>query len=170
MQNIIDQAGLRDDRWQLLRVEPGETLPEIAEDQDVIVPVTHWLADHARLGARQGRTAVWLAADGDPAVLQSTFNLLPLIAIDFPSFTDGRGYSSARLLRERYSYAGELRAIGDVWHDHLQALWLVGFDSFEIKSGKPLPQDIQAARPFSEHYQASFRQPWPLFRRCINHG
>jgi uncharacterized protein (DUF934 family) len=63
---------------------------------------------------------------------------LPLVAVDFPAFTDGRGYSLGRLLRERYSYAGELRALGDVWVDLLHYLWQVGFNAFEIKDGKDL--------------------------------
>ncbi|MBV8045915.1 MAG: DUF934 domain-containing protein [Paludibacterium sp.] len=168
MRNIIDRGGVRDDGWLLLRPDDAGALPPYADDADVIVPLTHWIAERGRFASRLGRTAVWLGADADPAALQTELNLLTLVAIDFPSFTDGRGYSSARLLRERYNYAGELRAIGDVWHDQLQALWLVGFDSFEIKSGKPLPTNANLVRPFSEHYQSSFRQPQPLFRRRIN--
>ncbi|BEV72012.1 MULTISPECIES: DUF934 domain-containing protein [unclassified Paludibacterium] len=169
MQNIIDRHGLREDRWVLLRQEEDGQLPSSAPDDDIIVPLPAWLSMQSELLDRPGRTAVWLAPDHEPGQLQPSLNLLTLIAIDFPSFTDGRGYSIARLLRERYNYAGELRALGDVWQDQVQALWLVGFDSFEIKPGKPLPQGGLAGAAFSEHYQTSFRQPQPLFRRCISH-
>lgn len=167
MRNIIKDGLPVDDRWLLLR--PGEdgTLPPHDAGADVIVPLAYWLAGG---GQRTGRTAVWLAPDDDPARLAGHLDGLTLIAVDFPAFTDGRGYSLARLLRERYSYAGELRAVGDIWHDHLQALWQVGFDTFEIKPGKPLDPCRTALQRFSEHYQSNYRQPLPLFRRSITNG
>ena len=87
----------------------------------VIVPLALWQAERAALLAR-GDVGVWLAPADDPAVLADDVAALPLIAVDFPKFTDGRGYSIARLLRERYGFAGELRAIGDVLRDQLFAL------------------------------------------------
>ena len=72
---------------------------------------------------------VWLAADSEPADIVGDFDKIALIAVDFPVFRDGRGYSIARLLRERYGYEGEMRAIGDVLRDsslHVRC----GFDAY----------------------------------------
>lgn len=167
MQNIIKRGESAPDPWVLWRPEADEVQVPVLDSEDVIVPLQHWLPDPERWLARPGRSGVWLSPDHDPEQLKPWLNRLPLVAIDFPSFTDGRGYSQARLLRERYNYAHELRAIGDVWHDHLRALWLVGFDAFEIKPGKPLEPCATALESFSEQYQASYREPLPLFRRCI---
>ena len=84
--------------------------------------------------------------------------------IDFPQFTDGRGYSHARLLRERYRYAGELRAIGDVQRDQLYYLAQCGFDAFAIPDSRDAEDALQGFVDFSDGYQATaIRAPW--FRR-----
>jgi uncharacterized protein (DUF934 family) len=90
---------------------------------------------------------------------------LTLVAIRFPHFTDGRGYSTARLLRERYGYAGELRATGDVARDQLFCLSRVGFDTFELREGEDVGAALAAFGDFSEAYQSSVAQPQPLSRR-----
>ena len=88
-----------------------------------------------------------------------------VIALNFPAFTDGRHYSTAYLLRTRYGYRGEVRAIGDVLRDQLFALRRVGFDAFALRADKD-PQDaLQSFADFAEVYQASADQPLPLFRR-----
>jgi uncharacterized protein (DUF934 family) len=167
MQNIIKAGAVVDDDWLLLRPDVEGRLPAVRDDANVLVPLSDWLGAAQRWLDRSGRTGVWLAVDDEPADLRPWLDLLPLVAVDFPAFTDGRGYSVGRLLRERYSYAHELRAIGDIWHDHLRALWLVGFDTFEIKPGKPLEPCATALESFSEQYQTSYRQPLPLFRRSV---
>jgi uncharacterized protein (DUF934 family) len=88
-----------------------------------------------------------------------------LIAVNFPQFTDGRGYSIARLLRERYSWRGELRAIGDVLRDQLFYLARCGFDAFMLREGQDAQAALAAFNDFSEGYQASVERPQPLFRR-----
>lgn len=105
----------------------------------------------------------------DPAALVARtggrIDALPLIAVRFPAFTDGRGYSIARLLRERHRYRGELRAMGDIGRDQLHYLARCGFDSFELREGED-PGAAQAAlAEFSEAYQAAADEPVPLFRR-----
>jgi uncharacterized protein (DUF934 family) len=168
MQNIIKNRQVISDDWQLLRLNPEGELPQFDPALPVIVPLASWLADVERWRRLPGPRALWLAPEDDPALLLPYLDEIALIAVDFPSFTDGRGYSIGRLLRERYRYLHELRALGDVWQDQLQALWQVGFDSFEIKPGKPLEQSITALESFSDHYQGNYRQPDPWFRRSIN--
>jgi len=153
-----------DDAWVLVRPDAEGAL-NVPPSGDVIIPAAAWLAEPARWGAHQGQVGVWLNSDDEPAILENHIANLPLIAVDFPAFTDGRGYSIGRLLRERYGYQGELRALGDVWEDHLHYLWQVGFDAFEIKEGKALEGALAALRTFSDRYQSTYREPAPLFRR-----
>lgn len=101
----------------------------------------------------------------DPAVLAGRLPALTVIAVNFPKYGDGRGYSIARLLRERYGYRGELRAIGVVARDHLQAMARCGFDAFQLRDGEDPEEALRGLDDLSEAYQASAAQPAPLFRR-----
>jgi uncharacterized protein (DUF934 family) len=109
--------------------------------------------------------AARLEPHDDPASLAPRIDRLALVEINFPAFTDGRGYSIARLLRERYGYRGELRAVGDVQRDQLFYLARCGFDSFLLREGEDPQQALRALSDFSDAYQASPEQPLPLFRR-----
>jgi uncharacterized protein (DUF934 family) len=87
------------------------------------------------------------------------------VEVNFPKFGDGRGYSIARLLRERYRYRGELRAVGHITRDLLFFLESCGFDAFELREGENPREALAAFEDFSESYQASVARPVPLFRR-----
>src|SRR5262245_11823892 len=87
------------------------------------------------------------------------------IEVNFPKFGDGRGYSIARLLRERHGYRGELRAVGHITRDLLFFLESCGFDAFELREGEDAREALAAFEDFSESYQASVARPVPLFRR-----
>ena len=101
----------------------------------------------------------------DPALLTGALAALRVIAVNFPKYADGRGYSIARLLRERYGYEGELRAIGVVARDHLHAMAQCGFDTFELREREDAQAALAAFGDFSEAYQATAAQRVPLFRR-----
>ena len=89
------------------------------------------------------------------------------VEVNFPKFGDGRGYSIGRLLRERYGYRGELRAVGHITRDLLFFLESCGFDAFELREGEDPHQALASFDDFSESYQASVARPQPLFRRRI---
>jgi len=108
---------------------------------------------------------VVIEASDDPGALAATLDRIKAIAVRFPAFGDGRGYSMARLLRERYGYRGELRAIGEVARDHLYFMAQCGFDAFELRAGEDPQEALAAFNDFSEAYQASVARPRPLFRR-----
>jgi uncharacterized protein (DUF934 family) len=108
---------------------------------------------------------VVLEPTDDPRALADRLPGLKLIAVNFPKYGDGRGYSIARLLRERYGYKGELRAVGVVARDHLQLMAQCGFDSFQLREGEDAQAALAAFEDFSEAYQANAAQPVPLFRR-----
>jgi uncharacterized protein (DUF934 family) len=111
---------------------------------------------------------VVLEPTDDPRSLAERLPGLKVVAVNFPKYGDGRGYSIGRLLRERYGYRGELRAIGVVARDHLQLLAQCGFDSFQLREGEDAQAALAGLDDFSESYQASAAQPVPLFRR--RHG
>jgi len=136
-------------------------------------------------GAQQvgGRTitplADWIAGSGDGLLLEGSdepearFVEAPLIAINFTSFADGRGLSLAGLLRTRYAYTGELRAVGDVHPDIIHYMRRCGFDSFLMPEGRSLPpratnrsaNGSSTLAPYSDYYQASVLDPEPAYRR-----
>ena len=101
----------------------------------------------------------------DPALLAGALAHLRVIAVNFPKYGDGRGYSIARLLRERHGYQGELRAVGDVQRDQLYYLSRCGFDAFLLREDAGAGDALAALEDFSEAYQASVERPQPLFRR-----
>ena len=101
----------------------------------------------------------------DPARAADRLRSAARVEVNFPSFTDGRGYSIARLLRERHGYLGELRAVGDVQRDQLFYLARCGFDAFLLRDGLDAQEALCALHDFSEAYQASVERPEPLFRR-----
>ena len=101
----------------------------------------------------------------DPAAFAERFGAAARVEVNFPSFTDGRGYSTARLLRERFGYRGELRAVGDVQRDQLFNLARCGFDAFLLRKDEDAADALAALEDFSEAYQASVERPLPLFRR-----
>ncbi len=101
----------------------------------------------------------------DPAKVAERLGSVARVEVNFPSFTDGRGYSIARLLRERHGYRGELRAVGDVLRDQIFYLSRCGFDAFLLREDQDAEQALTAFNDFSEAYQASVERPEPLFRR-----
>jgi uncharacterized protein (DUF934 family) len=165
MATIIKNRQLREDSWQLLEAAADGRMPAIPPESDVIVPLALWTGERAALLARQGRVGVWLHGSEDPDLIAADLAHLPLVAIHFQKQVDGRGYSTARLLRERHGYRGELRAIGDVQRDQLLLLARCGFDAFALKQGADLQGALSAFSEFSETYQASVDSPVPLFRR-----
>ena len=101
----------------------------------------------------------------DPASVADKLGHVVRIEVNFPKFGDGRGFSIARLLRDRYGYKGELRAVGHITRDHLFFMESVGFDAFELREGEDPHEALAAFTDFSESYQASPARPQPLFRR-----
>src|SRR5947208_7055542 len=159
---LIKGRAVVEDGWMLLR--EAAALADVPADSPVIVPLALWQSEHDALAAR-GNVGVWLKPDDDPDALAGDVERLPLIAIDFPKFVDGRGYSSARLLRDKHRFAGELRAIGDVLRDQLYYLRQCGFDAFAIRSDRNLEAALKGLSDFSDNYQATAARPVPLFRR-----
>jgi uncharacterized protein (DUF934 family) len=164
---LIKERRVVADTWRLLRRVPDEALPALPQSGDVIIPLALWLERRTDLLAYPGRLGVWLDSHEDPTAIAPDLGRFELVAVNFPKFGDGRGYSIARLLRERYGYGGELRAIGEVARDLLFYMAGCGFDAFALREGENVEEALAAFSDFSETYQASVAQPLPLFRRRL---
>lgn len=152
-----DQPHIVDDDWTVVReleTTPGaRTVMPLAALVDMDVDAVSQLK------------AVWISPDDDfekdiPRLLS-----LDMIAVDFPSFRDGRGYSIAKLLRTRYGWKGELRAIGDVLRDQLNYMRRCGFDAYAVRADKDIDAALKSFSFYTVAYQASVDNPVPLFRR-----
>jgi uncharacterized protein (DUF934 family) len=113
--------------------------------------------------------ALVVQPEDDVEQLADAIALHTVVAINFPKFTDGRGFSSAYLLRTRLGFKGDIRAVGEVLVDQLQSMKRCGFTSFELSAVEGKPQSIASAQKaingFHESYQAFATQAQPLFRR-----
>lgn len=168
MAKLIRNRRVVADNWLLLKLAADGALPAVPAEGDVIVPLKLWQERHDALALRLGKTGVWLESNQGAEALAADIKRLPLIAVNFPAFSDGRGYSTARLLRERYGYTGELRAIGDVGRDHLLNMQRCGFDAFDLREGEDEALALAAFDELPVAYQASVVEPQPLFRRRLN--
>jgi len=136
----------------------------------VILPAERFLSGAAELARRAGPLGVAWPNDRRVAELAPWVNDLALIALVFPKFRDGRAYSQARLLRERYVFRCELRATGDVLRDQFQFLLRAGFDSFEVKKPADALVFAQVAARYSVFYQPSADGRVPALRRRLQNG
>jgi uncharacterized protein (DUF934 family) len=167
MATLIKERRIVADSWRLLSRGPKGELPEVPSQGDVIIPLELWLSRRDAFLAYPGKLGVWLDANEGPEAIAADLQRFALVAVNFPKFGDGRGYSIARLLRERYGYKGELRAIGDVLHDHLHFMKQCGFDAFALREDQDAQAALAALDTFSDGYQTSTLRPVPLFRRRL---
>ncbi|HXX03853.1 MAG TPA: DUF934 domain-containing protein [Xanthobacteraceae bacterium] len=142
----------------------------IPDGVPVIVPAQRFLADASELVARSAPVGVLWPNDRRVAELEPWLGDVALIALVFPKFRDGRAYSQARLLRERYGFRGELRATGEVLRDQFQFLVRAGFDAFEVKKQIDARVFTEAAARFSVFYQPSADGRLPALRRRLQGG
>ncbi|MBC2660000.1 DUF934 domain-containing protein [Pseudomonas sp. MSSRFD41] len=149
---------VEDDPWSLVR-SVDDPLPE----GPLILPLARWLM--RRIEHHPARDGVWLGPDDEVESLKPWLKLIPVVAVDFPSFRDGRGYSQAYLLRTRLGWMGELRAVGDVLRDQLSHMRQCGFDSFAVRADKCALDALKGLAGMSVLYGRSVIEPRPLFRR-----
>ena len=149
-----------EDHWTVIRPTPDSNR---VPGPGAIMPLPLFLALDERTAATV--RAVWISPDDDFESAVPRLLALEMIAIDFPSFRDGRGYSIAKLLRTRYGWNGELRAIGDVLRDQLNYMRRCGFDAFAVRADKDIEDALKSFGFYSVTYQAGVDDPMPLFRR-----
>lgn len=155
---IIKDRQIVEDSWQIL---PADA--QIPPNGDLFVGLSLW-NDPSANHNRDGKLNLVLRPGDDLATIKNLARA-SIVAIEFPKFTDGRGYSMARLLRERYGYKGELRAVGNVLRDQLLYMQRCGFTSFALQPGKDIQGALAAFEELPVRYQADADLPQPLFRR-----
>jgi uncharacterized protein (DUF934 family) len=162
LEPVIRNGRVERDAWRFLdATEAQGALP----GGPIAVPLPAWIARREELLGGHDRVGVWLSPEDDPAALKRDLSLIDLVAVHFPKLADGRGYSTAALLRGRFGFAGELRAFGDIGRDHLLQLERCGFDAFTLGPGRDPHAALAAFDEFSVRYQGSVDDPVPLFRK-----
>lgn len=169
MAHLVRTSGIESDSWR-----PLDTLDAIersnaegCEASGVLLPLPLWLAARDAPVPIEAPLGVLLEPHDDPHGLAADLARIALIAVSFPRFSDGRGYSIARILRGRYRFRGELRAVGDVLIDQLFYLKRVGFDAFALREDQDPAAAAAALRSFTAAYQGASDEPMPLFRRRL---
>lgn len=153
------------DPWVLINEASGPEILQAVTGKNFIVPNAYAIEFNDELERYEGNIAIWLDSHETPADIKTDLQQLDLIALNFPTFADGRAYSSARELRERYGYKGELRAIGDVLRDQIFYMSRCGFNAFSLRHDQDIDACINAFGDFKTGYQTSIIEPVPLFRR-----
>ncbi len=158
---LIKDQKIVEDTWQ--------RITEITEDAslptgDVIVPFAYWLENREALSSREGMLGVCIDCDNDIQEVVKDIEHFDLIALDFPAFVDGRSYSHARLLRVRYNFEGELRAVGDILRDQLFFMQRCGINSFQLREDKDMQDALNAFTELSVKYQTAADGAEPIYK------
>ncbi len=161
MKIIKDQVIVEDSWERLVEITPDSSLPT---GGDIIIPFAYWLAHKDDLSNREGKVGVCIGGDDDAQEVAKDIEHFDLIALDFPAFTDGRSYSHARLLRDRYNFKGELRAVGDVLRDQLFFMQRCGINSFQLREDKDLEDALNAFTELSVKYQTAADGAEPVYK------
>ena len=161
---VIRNGQLEPDPWRIVGLASDDLSGRLPHGA-IVVPLALWKERRGELLRRLEPIGVWLEPDHDPEEIAADLPVLAHVAVRFPKFTDGRGYSIASLLRRRHAYRGELRAFGDIGRDQLFYLSRVGFDSFSLPAHRDPHAALEGLRDFTVRYQSSVDEPLPLFRK-----
>lgn len=158
MQNLINESAVLENDWAIIDSE--EALQSATGKVLVSTELLEKAKENSDLTA-----GLILNGDADLDALKDQIADASVVAINFPAFADGRGYSLARLLKERFNYEGEIRAIGDVLIDQLHFMKRCGFDTYLLKEGLIAKEALNYFKTFSDPYQLAYDEKQPLFRR-----
>ncbi len=162
---MIKNGVIAENPWLLIAKPEGDAATFSVPDGQIIVPLSIWLAQKTMLQIRTD-VGVWLDSDETAEQIADDVEKLPVIGVNFLIFMDGRAFSTARLLRERYGFKGEMRAVGNFIHDQLCYLRRCGVNAFVFNNPEiNLHVALKSLNDFNEYYQSSVDQPLPLFRR-----
>lgn len=145
---LIKNKAVSDDTWIL--VGDDEKIPV---EEPIIISLNRWHIDFKELSKRNAPLGIRLGSDQPPSEIEDDLSAFDVVALDFPEFMDGRAYSYARLLRERYRFGGEIRAVGNVLRDQLDLMHRCGFDSFEVADAKTAEKWLDAITEIDTVYQ-----------------
>ncbi len=145
---LIKENTVVEDTW--VHVDDSE---ELSLDETVIVSLDRWRDKQGALSELNAPIGIRLRSDQPPSEIADDLSRVAVIALEFPAFTDGRAYSYARLLRERFGFSGEIRAVGNVLRDQLSLMQRCGFDAFEVNSPEIASKWLEAFQEIDVVYQ-----------------
>jgi len=181
MKNIISLVNshnaflVKNDKWQYLKNPILElNLTSLLENNisltNIIVPFEQWLTvnnnDTTASSAHHIR-AFSIENTTDVSLVKPWLDMISLIVLDFPHFTDGRAYSQAVEIRRHLGWQGEIRANGHVLRDQLSHMYRCGFNSFAISDDRDPIETLKGLQGISVLYANSVTDPEPLFRRRL---
>lgn len=159
---IIKDKKVSEDNWSLVReIEDSALVPA----GNVILPFSYWQLNRDKLLKQNSTHAVWIDGDIEIEDMLGDLDHFSIIALDFPAFKDGRSYSYARLLRDRYAYKGDLRAIGDVLRDQLFFMQRCGIDSYQLREDKDAEDALKGFDDFTIRYQTAADGAIPVYKQ-----
>lgn len=161
-QYILD-GRIQDNPWRFVSAEDCES--GVPEGSHLIVPLGIWQEHREELLERNEPLGVCLEPGEEPADIADDLHRLSVVAIHFPKFADGRGYSYARELRQRYQFNGEVLAVGDVLRDQMFYLHRCGFNAFQPREDRDIEDVLEGLRDFTVTYQGDVHDPRPIYRR-----
>lgn len=165
MPTLIKDGAVAENPWQLVDKEADLATALALPGEYLIVPFALWQEHKTELSESDKIVGVWMDSDDDPYALSEDVTRLPLIAVNFPSFRDGRAFSTAAILRQRLHFRGEVRAIGDILRDLLFYMKKCGIDSFDLSDQVKVDDALTAFNDFATTYTGTIEEPVPLFRR-----
>jgi len=166
MPKLIDATGtLLSNPWVLQPRDATLDSMLATGDTHLFVNGQSWAELKQALQQAGKQVAPWLDSDQTAAQLGTDLVHVPMLALNFPGFMDGRSYSTAVILRQQLGYKGEIRAIGDVLRDQLFLMKRCGFSTFDLKDSVKLEDAKTAFGDFHTNYQSTVEEPQPLFRR-----
>ncbi|WP_027951247.1 DUF934 domain-containing protein [Haliea salexigens] len=153
-------AHIADDEWVLVTDEQ-----QIPTAERAILPLQRWKKMVLLDETQAGQLGVLFGPDDEPEEIVPWVDGILMVVLQFQSFRDGRAYSQANLLRTRYQFKGDLRAVGDVLRDQLVLMRHCGFSSFAVREDKSVLDALKGLTGFDLIYARSVTNPEPLFRR-----
>jgi uncharacterized protein (DUF934 family) len=159
---LIKNGRVTEDRY--VRVLDDAPIPD---GVPAIVPAARFLADADEMLRRDAPTGVEWPNNRKVAELEPYLDRLAVIVLAFPNFKDGRGYSQARLLRERHGFVGELRATGQILRDQFLFLVRAGFDALEVVKQSDADAFTSTLSRYTVFYQGAGDDRTPAMRRRL---
>ena len=150
---IIRDRRISENHWRHAPEGAGADAQGTRRRGAIIVALADWRLQKTELLSRGSPLGVRLGAGDDLDEILDDLDSIALVALEFGSFTEGRGYTQARRLRERHGYRGEIRAVGDVSRDRLAFMERCGFNAFELPTNGALRDALNAFGEISDVYQ-----------------
>ncbi|MGH8288763.1 MAG: DUF934 domain-containing protein [Steroidobacteraceae bacterium] len=163
MARILRRRELVEDDWTI--AEGARAASDWAAGGRLIVTLARWRSERDALLATQAVVGVLLPNTADVEAIYPEVSDRPLLALQFPTFSDGRALSQAMVLRKRLGFRGELRAVGDVIRDLVFWLGRCGFDSIAPRQDQSLEACQQALHELTVAYQAAADDHTPVWVR-----